>query len=338
MPINEFGMGLILPMDIQAGSLTVGPLWWIAFLNYEVQSCHCFFHHLLPLPSTRPLFLPSPFFFFFLCDGLVFSRWASTPLAAGAVRYRHSGICVETQIRGRPDISGQWAWDACNTKPVMEVSPQTDIDVPWDCMTQNKQTDTNMLVSAVWSWNVKMIRPRTNSYEGSHRIHTIFVLTFMSFWVQLLFPVLFCAVYPHVSCCAPSRLSLGFPTLWLSSLVSPVPDLSHVYLGPRLCLALCQLVSFVLVSLCCSSWILPVFSGRVSFNCHQSVHVSFCCLYFCILYFLDFFFVFNLPSFECFAFQSQLRSPWNFWFGANYFFVDEKTIKDFQRLCRQKSF
>lgn len=139
------------------------------------------------------------------------------------------------------------------------------------------------------SWNVKMIRPRTNSNEGSHRIHTIFVLTFMSFWVQLLFPVLFCAVYPHVSCCAPSRLSLGFPTLWLSSLVSPVPDLSHVYLGPRLCLALCQLVSFVLVSLCCSSWILPVFSGRVSFNCHQSVHVSFCCLYFCVLYFLDFF-------------------------------------------------
>lgn len=134
------------------------PLFFFTTSCLSPQPARSFFHH--------------HFFFIFLCDGLVFSHWASTPLAAGAVRYRHSGICVETQIRGRPDISGQWAWDACNTKPVMEVSPQTDIDVPWDCMTQNKQTDTNMLVSAVRSWNVKMIRPRTKSYEGSHRGHS----------------------------------------------------------------------------------------------------------------------------------------------------------------------
>lgn len=111
-----------------------------------------FFRHLLPFPFPSLLVLPSPvFFFFFLCDGLVFSRRASTPLAIGAVRYCHSGICVETQIREGTHISGQWALDACNTKPVMEVSPQTAIDVPWDCVSPNKQTNTNMPISAEWS-------------------------------------------------------------------------------------------------------------------------------------------------------------------------------------------
>lgn len=96
--------------------------------------------------TTSCLSLSPPLFsfphHFFLCDGLVFSHWASTPLAAGAVQYCHSSICRETQIREGTEISGQWALEACNTKPVMEVSLQTAIDVPWDSMSQNKQTNT----------------------------------------------------------------------------------------------------------------------------------------------------------------------------------------------------
>lgn len=74
------------------------------------------------LPSV--FVLPSPFFSPSVCDGLVFSHGASTPLATGDVC---SGICAETQIRKRAYISGQWALDACNAKPIMEVSSQTDI-------------------------------------------------------------------------------------------------------------------------------------------------------------------------------------------------------------------
>lgn len=123
-----------------------------------------FFLHLLTCPFSS-LF---SFLQHFFCDGYVFSCWASTPLATRAVRYCHSSICVETQIRERTDISGQWALYACNTKPVMEVSPQTAIDVLWDCVSQDKRETHNMLNCGAWLLNVGIMWLRAESYWNPH--------------------------------------------------------------------------------------------------------------------------------------------------------------------------
>lgn len=161
MPINEFGMGLIPPMDIQTGSLTADHCdeWPSKTMRYSPAI-------LFPLP---PPFSPLPlshcprlniFFFCVWWIGLQpFS--ASTPLATGVVQCCRSRICAETQIREGTQISRQWALEACNTKPVMEVAPQTAIDVPWDCVSLSKQTNANMLISASRPWHMKMIEPRS---------------------------------------------------------------------------------------------------------------------------------------------------------------------------------
>lgn len=114
-----------------------------------------FFPQLLPLP------FPSL---------TIFSVWwiSFQPLSVYAISRRSCPILPQRHMCGDTDqrrsiISGQWALDACNTKPVMEVSPWTAIDAPWDCMSQNKQTNTNMLISTVWSWYVKTMESRTKS-------------------------------------------------------------------------------------------------------------------------------------------------------------------------------
>lgn len=99
MPINEFGMGLILPMDIQAGSLTVGPLWWIAFLNYEVQSCHCFFSA-PPASPLNPPSLPSLTIFFFSLWWIGFQPLSVNAISRGSCPIppqRH--MCGDTDQR-----------------------------------------------------------------------------------------------------------------------------------------------------------------------------------------------------------------------------------------------
>lgn len=46
---------------------------------------------------------------------------------------------METKIRAGTDISEHRASDACNAKPVMEVLPQTAIDVKWDSVSLSRQ-------------------------------------------------------------------------------------------------------------------------------------------------------------------------------------------------------
>lgn len=147
------------PRGRAARSLTVAPLWWIACYSYEVQCCHCFssLPHVLPLPSLFSFLhhfsLFSSIFFFPLMWWIGFQ-----PPSVTAISRRSCPVlpaaCAQTRIREEPTFPGNGASHACNTKPVMEVAAQTAIDEPWDCVSQDTQTNTNMLIRAEQPWHV----------------------------------------------------------------------------------------------------------------------------------------------------------------------------------------
>lgn len=164
MPINGFGMGLVAPVDT----------------GMEPDSGTTVMNSLLKLRSRAPpLFLvvvvicftspsPPP-----VPSLTIFPLWwiGFQLLSVNTISHRSCPILPQQHMCGDTDQRGNRHFRAMGLGCMQHKTSnggllQTAIDVPWDCMSQNKQRHTNMLMRG--AWHVK-----NNGTSSQNWTHTV---------------------------------------------------------------------------------------------------------------------------------------------------------------------